>query len=228
MILPLPSQGLYVITSDGLTDNALLAAVAAAIQGGAVLVQYRDKQRTLSAKRVLGRGLCELCHQLRVPLIVNDDIALAGDVGADGVHLGRDDAGISDARVALGPSAIVGMSCYNSLDLARHAQSMGASYAAFGRFHASSTKPLASHAKLETLQRAKAELSIPLAVIGGITPANGAPLVAAGAAFLCAIEGVIGQPNPEQAARAYDALFPRSQQMVKLNRPATMSAGIYP
>lgn len=210
MTLPLPTQGLYAITSDSLSDEALLAAVAAALQGGVALLQYRDKMRALPAKQALAGRLRELCHQRGVPLIVNDDIALASAVNADGVHLGRDDASIAAARAKLGAGAIIGVSCYNSLDLARQAQAMGASYAAFGRFYTSSTKPLASPASVETLRQAKAELSIPLAAIGGVTPANGAVLQAVGASFLCAVEGVFGQPDPRQAARAYDALFPKT------------------
>lgn len=203
----LPPRGLYAITAQQPDDDAMLAAVAAAIEGGAVLVQYRDKWRDADAKRALARRLCALCHERGVPLIVNDDIALAAAVQAAGVHLGRDDAGVAEARRVLGPAAIVGVSCYNSLELARQAQTLGASYAAFGRFFASNSKPLATPAALDTLQQAKATLAIPLAAIGGVTPSNGAALLAAGADFLCAIEGVFGQPDVRQAARDYAALF---------------------
>lgn len=207
MTIPLPKQGLYAITADGMSESALLAAVAAAIEGGAVMLQYRDKSRALPEKQMLARRLCELCHGRNIPLIVNDDIALAALVGADGVHLGKDDAAIGAARSALGPGAIIGVSCYDNLELARRAQILGASYAAFGRFFPSSSKPNATPASSATLQQAKQELHIPLAAIGGITPANGAPLVAAGADFLCAIDGLFGQSDPRQAAQCYAALF---------------------
>lgn len=206
MTLPLPHRGLYAITND-LDDDALLAAVEAAIEGGAVLLQYRDKRRALLEKQALGRRLVELCHGLNVPLIVNDDIELAAQLDADGVHLGRDDAGIAAARAALGPGAIVGVSCYNSLELARRAQELGASYAAFGRFFPSNSKPGATPASLETLRLAKAELTIPVAAIGGVTPGNGAPLIAAGADLICAIDGLFGQPEVRCTAQNYAALF---------------------
>ncbi|BBL69653.1 thiamine phosphate synthase [Methylogaea oryzae] len=206
MTLALPRKGLYAITND-LDDDALLAAVQAAIEGGAVLLQYRDKRRSPAQKEALGRDLLQLCHGLGVPLIVNDDIELAARLGADGVHLGRDDAGIAAARAALGPDAIVGVSCYNSLELARRAQSLGASYAAFGRFFPSKSKPDATPASLETLRLAKAELRIPIAAIGGITPANGAPLAAAGADLICAIDGLFGHAEVRRSAQDYAALF---------------------
>lgn len=208
MTLPLPRQGLYAIT-NGLDDDALPAAVAAAIQDGAVLVQYRDKRRSPPEKQALGQRLVELCHGLGVALIVNDDIELAAKLGADGVHLGRDDVCIAAARAALGPDAIVGVSCYNSLELARRAQELGANYAAFGRFFPSNSKPDATPASLETLRLAKAELTIPIAAIGGITPGNGAPLVAAGADLICAIDGLFGQADVRHSAQNYAALFRR-------------------
>lgn len=207
MSLPLPPLGLYAITNDNPDDDALLAAVAAVIRGGAALVQYRDKHRSQREKQALGRRLAELCHGLGVPLIVNDDFSLAASVGADGVHLGREDAGFAEARAALGADAIIGVSCYNSLDLARRAQQMGASYAAFGRFFASNSKPGALPASLETLRLAKTGLAIPIAAIGGVTPGNGGPLLVAGADLICAIDGLFGQPDPERAARNYAELF---------------------
>jgi thiamine-phosphate pyrophosphorylase len=203
----LPLRGLYAITAQQPDDEAMLAAVAAAIEGGSAVIQYRDKWREEAAKLALAQRLRALCHARGVPLIINDDIALAAQAQAAGVHLGRDDAGVAEARRVLGPAAIIGVSCYNSLELARQAHALGASYAAFGRFFASNSKPLATPAALDTLQRAKAELAIPLAAIGGVTPANGAALLAAGADFLCAIEGVFGQPDVRQAARDYAALF---------------------
>lgn len=213
MSLPLPTHGLYAITGDGLGDDALLAAVAAAIRGGAALVQYRDKRSAPAAQLQLGQRLLQLCRAHRVALIVNDDVALAARLGADGVHLGKDDADPAAAREALGNDAIVGVSCYDSLERARRAQALGASYAAFGRFFPSGSKPQATPASLNTLRQARAELSLPLAAIGGVTPDNGAALLMAGADFLCAIEGVFGQADVESAARAYCRLFSNYRQL---------------
>lgn len=205
--LPLPTHGLYLITSDNLSAEALPPAVDAAIQGGAVLVQYRNKRLPAAAKLAQGQCLRKLCRERNVPFIVNDDVALAAELEADGVHLGKDDAGIVEARRVLGNGAIIGVSCYNSLDLAHQAAALGADYVAFGRFFPSSTKPLASPAEVETLRLAKAALNIPLVAIGGITPANGAALLAGGADFLAVVEGVFGQADPELAAKAYGRLW---------------------
>lgn len=199
----LPACGLYAITQMGQkSPDALVADVAAAIRGGAVVVQYRDK----NPNRDLAERLLAICHQQQVPLIINDDVGLAVDIGADGVHLGRDDAGVAYARERLGPLAIIGVSCYDDVGRALSAQRQGASYVAFGRFFPSSSKPLASPASMASLRQAKQVLNIPIVAIGGILPENGGALLAAGADFLAVIGGLFDGP-PESAARAYQALF---------------------
>ena len=142
-----------------------------------------------------------------MPLIVNDDVALAAAVEAAGVHLGHNDAAPAAARDLLGPRAIIGVSCYNRLDLALAARDQGADYVAFGSFFPSSTKPLAVRADIDLLRRARRELRLPLVAIGGITPENGAVLVGAGADMLAVVTGVFGAPDPQAAARAYARLF---------------------
>jgi len=200
-----PARGLYAITqTDNKSAEMIVNEVAAAIRGGAVIVQYRDKNPVDAPG--LAKELVKICHRHHVPLIINDDIALAGQVGADGVHLGRHDANIKEARKILGADAIIGVSCYNAIALALDAQSQGASYAAFGRFFPSSSKPLAAPADIETLQKAKLELTIPVVAIGGILPENGGRLLAAGADMLAVIGGLFGA-EPEQSAKAYQALF---------------------
>ncbi len=201
-------RGLYVLTDTSLTpDDQLVAAVAAAIDGGAAVVQYRDKSHDSSRRQAQARALLTLCRQRRVPLIINDDVALAAATGADGVHVGREDADLQQARATLGPEAIIGVSCYNDLTRAHEAQAYGADYVAFGSFFASPTKPEAVAASLDLLRAARAELTIPIAAIGGITPENGAQLVAAGADLLAVITGVFGQADVRAAARRYAALF---------------------
>jgi thiamine-phosphate pyrophosphorylase len=200
-----PARGLYAITqTDNKSAEMIVNEVAAAIRGGAVIVQYRDKNPVDAPG--LAKELVKICHRHHVPLIINDDIALAGQVGADGVHLGRHDGNIKEARKILGADAIIGVSCYNAIALALDAQSQGASYAAFGRFFPSSSKPLAAPADIETLQKAKLELTIPVVAIGGILPENGGRLLAAGADMLAVIGGLFGA-EPEQSAKAYQALF---------------------
>lgn len=196
--------GLYAITADA---PQLLERVAAAIAGGAAVIQYRDRGADIPRREHEAREVLAVCRAQGVPLIINDDVALAATVGADGVHLGRDDVMLQEARRVLGAAAIIGASCYNDFDLAMAAQQAGASYVAFGRFFASHTKPDAVSAPLDLIRQAKAQLSIPVVAIGGITPDNAAPLIDAGVDMLAVVHGVFGQADPEQAARCYTQLF---------------------
>lgn len=200
-----PLRGLYAITQiKNKTADIIINEVIAAIKGGAVVVQFRDKD-SLDAI-YLADQLVKVCHEYKVPLLINDDIELAIKVGADGVHIGREDGAISEARDRLGADAIIGVSCYNFVEQAFGAQEQGATYVAFGRFFPSSSKPLAAPAELDTLRKAKFLLDIPIVAIGGILPENGGPLLTAGADLLAVIGGLF-ETQPEQSARAYQALF---------------------
>ena len=200
-----PLRGLYAITqTKNKTADIIINEVIAAIKGGAVVVQFRDKE-PLDAI-YLADQLVKVCHEYKVPLLINDDIELAIKVGADGVHIGREDGAISEARDRLGADAIIGVSCYNFVEQALDAQEQGATYVAFGRFFPSSSKPLAAPAELDTLRKAKFLLDIPIVAIGGILPENGGPLLTAGADLLAVIGGLF-ETQPEQSARAYQALF---------------------
>ena len=200
-----PTRGLYAITqTENKSSDSIINDVISAIKGGAVIVQYRDKN-PLDAV-FLGSELVKICHQHQVPLIINDDVELAAKVGADGVHIGKEDGAIAQARRRLGADAIIGVSCYNFVEQALDAQNQGATYVAFGRFFPSTSKPLAAPAHIETLRQAKLLLTVPIVAIGGILPENGAPLLAAGADFLAVIGGLF-ESQPEQSARAYQALF---------------------
>lgn len=203
-----PWGGLYVITDPTLTPAVPLSTqVAAAIAGGARWVQYRDKGQDPERRHQQAAALAQLCRGHQLPLIINDDPRLAAEVGADGVHLGRDDSALPAARRLLGPTAIIGVSCYNQLERARAAQAAGADYLAFGRFFASRSKPQALAAGAQLLRAARRELYLPLVAIGGITPENGSALVRAGADMLAVIHGVFGQPDVRLAARAFDPCF---------------------
>jgi len=205
---PMPCCGLYAITDSRLIPaGCVVEQVSQAIDGGAVLIQYREKTLPREERIREARALAALCRERAVPLIINDDIELAAACGAAGVHLGRDDAPLDHARRRLGPGAIIGVSCYNRLDSARAAAGMGASYVAFGRFFPSNSKPEAVAASPSLLTRARRELRLPIVAIGGITPENGAALVQAGADLLAVIHGVFGQPDIRAAAGAYAALF---------------------
>lgn len=198
------SKGLYLITPDEADSARLLARVEPLLPFTACL-QYRNKAAD-AALRARQAGLLQaVCAEAGVPLIVNDDAALAAAVGAEGVHLGEEDGDIAVARASVG-DAIVGMSCYDDLALAEHAAAMGADYIAFGAFFPSPTKPNARRASPDLL-RDSARLRLPRVAIGGITPDNARPLVAAGADLIAVISGVFDAPDPIHAARAYRALF---------------------
>jgi thiamine-phosphate pyrophosphorylase len=200
--------GLYAIA-----DSAYLAperfgpAVAEAIAGGARVLQYRDKHNSADTRARIAGELVALCRRHGIPLIVNDDPTLAQLVRAHGVHLGRDDTDVAGARRLLGAHALIGVSCYNDLACAQLAENAGADYVAFGSFYPSPTKPHALRADLELLRTARAALHVPIVAIGGITPENGAALIAAGADALAVIEGVFGQPDIRAAVLRYARLF---------------------
>lgn len=200
-------RGLYAITDEALIASGdLPGRVAAAIAGGARVVQYRDKSSDAVKRKAEAMALAALCRERGVTFIVNDDVELAARAGAHGVHLGKDDAAYEHARAVLGEHAIVGISCYGDLARARRAAQRGANYIAFGRFFPSHTKPRAVPANLDLLRAAR-ELRIPVAAIGGITPENGGALVAAGAHMLAAVHGVFAEGDVQGAAQRYANLF---------------------
>ena len=200
--------GLYAIADTRYLDDVrLMAAVVEAMAGGAHVIQYRDKKHDAKTRVRQASELARLCHQHGVLFIVNDDAELAKQAQADGVHLGREDVLLAQAREQLGPEAIIGVSCYNELERALRAQAGGADYVAFGRFFPSRTKPQAVQADLALLREARQKLRVPIVAIGGITPENGASLIAAGADALAVIEGVFGQADVRAAARRYAQLF---------------------
>lgn len=201
-----PLRGLYAITPDDPWED-LADLVAKALIGGARLIQYRDKGQDWSRRLSQAQSLHALCQTAGALFIVNDDPSLAAASGADGVHLGRDDPDPAEARALLGSEAIIGVSCYNRLDLAHSAQAKGADYVAFGRFYPSGTKPSAIQASLDLLRQARRELPLPLVAIGGITPENAGPLIAAGADLLAVVNGIFAAPDVSAAARAFDHLF---------------------
>lgn len=201
-----PSRGLYAITPDEPDTNRLLARVEPVLRAGASWLQYRNKAASDDLRAEQALALQSLCSRFNVPLIINDDWALAAAVGAAGAHLGEGDGELALARHELGADAILGASCYNDLKLARQAVFAGASYVAFGAFFTSPTKPNARQASHDLLREAAA-LGLPRVAIGGITPDNARPLVEAGADLLAVISGVFDAPDPTAATRAYLSCF---------------------
>lgn len=197
-------SGLYAITPEENNTDRLLQKVALAFQGGARVLQYRNKTGSLELRQVQAQVLRELSREYNVPLIINDDALLAKQVDADGVHLGGEDGSIAAARALLGADKLIGVSCYNQLNLARIAAGQGADYFAFGAFYASTIKPDACIASLELLKQARREFTRPLVAIGGINPENAMPLLAAGADALAVISALFSSPDIQQAAMQFN------------------------
>ena len=199
--------GVYAITPETADTESLLAQVEAALAGGVAAVQYRDKSGDVARRHEQASELVALCRRYKVPLIVNDDVRLADLADADGVHLGRDDGSLREARIILGKGKFIGASCYQSLDLARAAQAAGADYVAFGSFFASPTKPAAGRADEALLHAATQALAIPIVAIGGITPTNAPALLDAGADSLAVLSALFDAPDIRAAAHDLNQLF---------------------
>ena len=205
--MPSRWRGLYAVTPETAATDSLVARVRQCLEGGAAMVQYRAKALAPGLALVQARALAAACREHGVAFIVNDDIALAVACGADGVHVGREDASVREARIAL-PRGIVGASCYDDPRLAARAAAEGADYVAVGSVFASPTKPAARRAPLEVIAAAAhASGGLPVAAIGGITPQNAAAAVAAGADLLAVISAVFEAPDVRAAAQAFTRLY---------------------
>lgn len=199
--------GLYAITPDEPDRQRLLTGVEAVLAGGCRWLQYRDKLSAPAERRIRAAALADLCRRHGAALIVNDDVELARAVAADGVHLGRDDGSLAAARAVLGPDKIIGASCYADLEIARRAIANGVDYVAFGAVYPSSTKPAASRAPIELFARCRTEIDVPVCAIGGITLANAAPIIAAGASLIAVISDLFAAPDIAARSAAYQYLF---------------------
>lgn len=198
-------QGLYAITDSQLMpdDDTLLTQVEHALRGGAAIVQYRDKSTNHTQRLRQAQALRQLCHDYQRYLLINDDIALARESQAHGVHLGQSDGSLAAARATLGKDAIIGITCHDQLVLAQQAEQEGADYVAFGAFYPSKTKPNASTAPLALLAEAKSRLSRPIVAIGGITVDNAPQTIQAGADMLAVIHALFSAPDIEQQAQRF-------------------------
>ena len=201
--------GLYAITPEEPDTEQLCRMVRAALAGGAAVVQYRNKGAEARQRRAQAGALAELCRAQGAPLIVNDDIELAREVGAQGVHLGGDDGDLAAARARLGPAMLLGASCYDRLDLAIAARAAGADYVAFGSVFPSPTKPAAVRAPLALFGEARRTVRLPLVAIGGITVENAGAVISAGADALAVISALFDAPDVTARARAFKRLFER-------------------
>ncbi|WP_262927239.1 thiamine phosphate synthase [Phytohalomonas tamaricis] len=198
-------QGIYALTDAALLpdDDILLSRAEAALAGGLALLQYRDKSDDAVKRRRQASALAVLCRDYGTPLIINDDVVLAEQLNV-GVHLGREDGSIAQARERLGPDAIIGATCHARLDLAVQAAREGASYLAFGRFFVSKTKPHAPPAELSVLREA-GYLGLPRVAIGGISASNAPQAFSAGAELVAVVHAVFGHDDPKSAVETLKA-----------------------
>ncbi len=198
-------KGLYAITESN--SKNLIENVTLALKGGIKILQYRNKQASSQQKQQEAQALAALCKKFNTPFIINDDIQLAQKVRADGVHLGRDDGSILAARAQLGDKAMIGVTCYQDIEIARQAEKLGANYVAFGSFFASPTKPQAPRAGIKLLQQAKQEISLPICCIGGITLDNASTLIDNGADMIAVISSLFATDNITATAQQFTRKF---------------------
>ena len=206
-------RGLYGVSPEWDDTEKMLAALTSAAAGGMTAFQWRRKTAGPDEAVEQARQVVQRCRELGVLSIINDDWRLAALVDADGVHLGRDDGSLADARVALGPDRIIGCSCYNEPALAERALLADVDYVAFGAVYPSSVKPDAVRATPEHLREARRLVEATdkprpaVVAIGGITPENAAAIVEAGADSIAVISGLFHASDIEDAARRCAALF---------------------
>lgn len=200
-------SGLYAITPEEPDTGILAEKVCQALAGGARIIQYRNKSSHRSLHITQATTLLVLCRKAGVPLIVNDDLELALQIDADGLHVGRGDVGIARARKSLGEGKILGSSCYDSIELAATARREGADYVAFGSIFPSATKPGATRARLSLFDQARELLGLPIVAIGGITPENASSVIDAGADAIAVIGALFESTDITAAARSFERLF---------------------
>jgi len=204
-------RGLYAITPESPDGTRLLADVEAALAGGCRIVQYRDKTSLAPERVARAQALRRLTLAHDARLVINDDMALAFLVKADGVHLGREDGNLAAARAILGTDRILGASCYAEFSAAQRAAAAGVDYVAFGAVYPSPTKPNATSAAVDLFFRAKTTLTAASCAIGGITLENAPALIAAGADLLAVITDLFSAPDISARATAYQHLFEKAQ-----------------
>ncbi|MBA0014647.1 MAG: thiamine phosphate synthase [Nitrosospira sp.] len=213
-LLPQKIEGLYAITPD-VADTALLVRMTRQVlAGGARLVQYRNKTAEAELRLDQAQTLLNLCREHNVPLIINDHLDLAIAVGADGIHLGQDDIPVATARYRLGPEKIIGVSCYNHMELATEAEKQGVDYVAFGAFFVSPTKPNTVTAPMSLLRQSRQMLHVPVVAIGGITLPHVADLIRHGADVIAASSSLFGVLDTQSAAENFSRLITQSRHSI--------------
>jgi len=200
-------KGLYLVTPDWDDTDALIKATETALSEGVALLQYRHKTANGELRLEQASELLKLCRQHNVPFIVNDHIDLCIALDADGIHVGGTDASVAVVRTLIGKDKILGASCYGDFALAEQAQIAGASYVAFGGFYPSRVKKYEVSTPASIVSKAKSQLTLPVCVIGGMTPDNAKPLVKEGADMVAAISSVYSADDIASAVQEFAALF---------------------
>jgi thiamine-phosphate pyrophosphorylase len=207
--------GLYGVTPEWDDTNQLIQAIEAAAAGGMAALQWRRKTIAAAERLPQAAAIAACCKRLGVVFIVNDDWQLAAAVNADGVHLGRDDGSLAEARLALGTGKIIGCSCYNEPGLAQQAVQGGADYIAFGAMYPSMVKPGAVRAGLGDIRQGRLLAAqtgtaprVAVVAIGGITADNAAPVIQAGADSIAVISGLFAAGDIRATALRCSQLFP--------------------
>jgi thiamine-phosphate pyrophosphorylase len=205
-----PMRGLYALTPDDNLLPRLSALVESALQGGVKWVQYRNKTAPVPLRRAQAAEMLRICRAYGAKLIINDDVWLAVEIGADGAHIGRDDlpgGNLSTARDALGPKRILGVSCYDDLARAEIAVDAGADYVAIGSVFASATKPQATRTSLAALAEAKKHFKVPVVAIGGITARNATQVIETGADMVAVLSDLFDAMDIRKQAQKFQKLF---------------------
>jgi thiamine-phosphate pyrophosphorylase len=199
--------GLYAITPDEPSTQVLVGKVGRALRGGAAVLQYRNKAAGTDLRLEQGRALAALCREADACFIVNDDLALALELDADGLHLGGEDGDLAAARKELGRTKLLGASCYDRIELAQAAVLAHVDYLAFGSVFGSATKPAAVRAPLAIFAEARRRFSLPLVAIGGITLQNAPQVFAAGADAVAVISDLFDAGDISGRAAAFTRLY---------------------
>ena len=200
-------KGLYAVTPEEKDLFALSSQVESCIKGGARLIQYRSKILSKTEQQIQARKIKKICDYYKVPLIINDDIELCRILDADGVHLGENDDSLVKARLVLGPSKIIGVSCYNSIDRVKMAVDKGATYIALGACFPTTTKPYAPKASLDLIALVVKNFKIPVVAIGGINLENIELLINEGVNCIAVINSLFKVNDIEGTARQFSSLL---------------------
>lgn len=196
--------GLYVITDEKLLSRKdFVKKVAEAAAAGAGIIQLREKASRLRDRLELAKEVVQAAHAHGAKLLINDDPLLAAAIGADGVHLGKDDASVEAARQLLGRKAIIGVSCYGDIELALRMEKAGADYVSFGACFRSPTKPKEAIVPLSVFTEASRIIKVPLVAIGGITAENAGSVYAAGADMVSVVSSVFAGSRTGQAVKKF-------------------------